>query len=904
MILYFADRRFRILGSAGTKGEGLTVYNDLKTEEIDAGGANFKCYVGFDQESREEAENYTKPGNYLLRQNGNISEFYTIIESETDTKNQEVYLYAEEAGLDLLNEIALPYEADQAYPIAYYINLFAADSGFEVRINQISNLSRKLKWEGESTVTARLLSVATQFDHADISFFFKVENLTVVKKYIDIYKKRGRNNYVTLRLNRDIDRIKTKKSIANLATALYVTGGTPEGAEDPITLNGYEYDDGRFHLQGTWLKDRQANAVWSRYLSKSEEGTGTGHLMATFSYDTTDQKELLNRAISRLKELSQVEINYEIDISSIPDTVQIGDKVHIVDGPGKQYLSARVLRLETSASNGTAKATLGEYLIQSGGISQSVQSLARRFEYLEKIKTRYTWTAYADDTTGAGISLDPTGKACFGTADNRTKKEPDLSDPDVYTWVKFRGEDGYTQYLHIKYSDDGGVTFTADNGNTPGKWLGQYVDYYKPDSDNVADYTWKKIQGENGEKGEDGMNGTNGKGMYYVPLDIGEELDAGESTVIIKMSDLISVGGEHDFQIGELIIMNYSTMQGSNLVNGRAVCKIVSQSKSTYSAEFLYTFGQNGADAVSYKMLVNTAAVSRSINQTGKLYVPEQIQVSAFRQAGNSEMTPYHACFVIDYEYRSGFITLLETEGTTCTYPVSDQNGTVLAFRISMYSDPEHTTLLDQVLIPMVDSGKEGAQGEKGEPGTNGTDATAYKMLASASAVAKTASGTYKQSTITLQGRSQSGNSAFGSYACRFKIETTTGSNLSSASWTGRYTSSSNVSSYTYTIPAGITGIRCSMYLAGGTATLLDQVIIPVVQDGSDGTSGSTTRSPGIFYSSKTGGYAISGFSYGDIRIPTGTVPQAGDLILCYDGGLFSVNYVGNYIRAEYLTTI
>ena len=44
-------------------------------------------------------------GNYILRKNEEETEFYTIIESENDTKTQELYIYAEDAGLDLLNEI-------------------------------------------------------------------------------------------------------------------------------------------------------------------------------------------------------------------------------------------------------------------------------------------------------------------------------------------------------------------------------------------------------------------------------------------------------------------------------------------------------------------------------------------------------------------------------------------------------------------------------------------------------------------------------------------------------------------------------------------------------------------------------------------------------------------------------
>lgn len=52
--------------------------------------------------------------------------------------------------------------------------------------------------------------------------------------------------------------------------------------------------------------------------------------------------------------------------------------------------------------------------------------------------------------------------------------------------------DGKSQYLHIKYSDDG-ETFTANNGEELGAWIGTLVDYNEEDSLNFKDYTWKKF---------------------------------------------------------------------------------------------------------------------------------------------------------------------------------------------------------------------------------------------------------------------------------------------------------------------------------------------------------------------------------------------------------------------------
>lgn len=60
------------------------------------------------------------------------------------------------------------------------------------------------------------------------------------------------------------------------------------------------------------------------------------------------------------------------------------------------------------------------------------------------------------------------------------------------------GADGQTPYVHIKYSNDGGQTFSPNNGETPGDWIGLYWDYVAEDSSNPATYTWKKWKGEDG----------------------------------------------------------------------------------------------------------------------------------------------------------------------------------------------------------------------------------------------------------------------------------------------------------------------------------------------------------------------------------------------------------------------
>lgn len=72
------------------------------------------------------------------------------------------------------------------------------------------------------------------------------------------------------------------------------------------------------------------------------------------------------------------------------------------------------------------------------------------------------------------------------------------------------GADGKTSYFHVKYSNDGGKTFTPNNGEEVGTYIGTYSDFKIEDSTSVSAYTWAKIKGEQGEQGVQGVKGNDG----------------------------------------------------------------------------------------------------------------------------------------------------------------------------------------------------------------------------------------------------------------------------------------------------------------------------------------------------------------------------------------------------------
>lgn len=126
-------------------------------------------------------------------------------------------------------------------------------------------------------------------------------------------------------------------------------------------------------------------------------------------------------------------------------------------------------------------------------------------------KTSYFHIKYAPVQSPTASQMTETPNVFIGTYVDFTPA--DSTDPKKYTWYRFQGlqgpegnqgipgvngANGQTSYLHIKYSNDGGKTFTTNTGETPGDYIGQYVDFVQADSTDPKRYSWSKTKGETG----------------------------------------------------------------------------------------------------------------------------------------------------------------------------------------------------------------------------------------------------------------------------------------------------------------------------------------------------------------------------------------------------------------------
>lgn len=387
MIIYFADRNLNITGLASTSlPSGFKISEDMLTEDVETGVNTFEFKVSYNDGSRQELEQTVTVGTYILKGGGNAFDeevnsydsLYQIVETEFDTLSYELSVYAEDAGLDLLNTVVgaatftsktLSQMLASTLPAGWTQNLIGTPSGTD-----------SMTFDGEASCTERVDSIANHFG-CEVYYSFVIERFEITSKVLNVTPKRGdQDAKIQLRLNQDINRIVTKTSIANLATGFTVTGGTPEGGDTPINLKGYSYtytdpvtgDVYKVDTSTGQMRNTSAMKRWASILDTD------GLLVRQYSYDTINKAELAGQARAELQKQSREAVEYTVDFVSLQGA-KIGDRVNIIDEHGELFLEARLLQIQTSVTAMTQTATIGEYKLKSSGIADMIKAYAADF---------------------------------------------------------------------------------------------------------------------------------------------------------------------------------------------------------------------------------------------------------------------------------------------------------------------------------------------------------------------------------------------------------------------------------------------------------------------------------------------------------------------------------------------
>ena len=325
-----------------------SIYDDKHTLTLDAGSSSYEFKIS----KSDDASRHMDSGNYIVLQDDDGKTWlFTILDYEETQYTKTVY--AEDAGIELLNKACDIWKSSGPHSFEYYFNLVTSGTPWKLGVNQLAGLERTLTYEGRDTGLGRLLSILKGFDNAECTFDVAVKMNAPSEFKINVYKQVGSDRSdVQMVYNHELDDIVKKESRAEFVTALCGVGGTIQTEDGQgntqdagnIDFADLEYNkDGLFTTKGDkFLRAADAN--------KRFNPGQTTYIEAFYEYDTQSASELLNRTITRLKTYSEPQYTYTADVKIIDSTLKIGDTVTIIDHDYNPalYLSARVAKLEKS----------------------------------------------------------------------------------------------------------------------------------------------------------------------------------------------------------------------------------------------------------------------------------------------------------------------------------------------------------------------------------------------------------------------------------------------------------------------------------------------------------------------------------------------------------------------------
>ena len=369
-MITFYSRKYEVLAQASFDGnEGLIAYDDEFHDDLKTGIATYT----FSIDKTDDTIANIELGCYIrvLTFDGRKLWFEVLDMEET---NERIDFTAVDAGLDLIGESVWPYEADQGYLITHYLKMFLLDSGWTIGTFSMKTLrSLKLKFEGFESASKRIRQVAKHFG-MELEYEIEEKDGKPFRKIINLKERIGRDKDVRLEYGREVSNIKRRSSIQNLATALRGHGA------DGITLQGYSYSDGRYWVGGDTIHDLKEGARWSRHADVAKDG---GYIVDTYESEAKTQETLFQETLAQLKKRAYPEVEYEVEFNELPEEVQKGDTVVIVDYTFKPAL---IIRGRVEEINGSlSKQFYGDGSVVISNIERKQPNVDERIKVLENL---------------------------------------------------------------------------------------------------------------------------------------------------------------------------------------------------------------------------------------------------------------------------------------------------------------------------------------------------------------------------------------------------------------------------------------------------------------------------------------------------------------------------------------
>ena len=273
------------------KPKTLSFYDDTWTRDLQTGSSTYEFSISKKQLVSDTVLNRTY--NYLNERSFVSFEYkgktylFNVMTVEEDEK--KIKCYCENLNLELINEYSNAYEADRAMTFVEYCN--AMDllnmTKLSIGINEISDYKRTLKWEGQDTKLARLISLANKFD-AEIDFETFLNADSTIKSFlVNVYHENDGNYHGVGRVRKDITLVygKNLKSIKRKIDKTGIFNMTVPSSSD--TVEDETVDTGESSAKTVVTKNADGS-VTKTTTKKASDGTTVQTKVTTKVVDRAD----------------------------------------------------------------------------------------------------------------------------------------------------------------------------------------------------------------------------------------------------------------------------------------------------------------------------------------------------------------------------------------------------------------------------------------------------------------------------------------------------------------------------------------------------------------------------------------------------------------------------------------
>lgn len=373
------------------KPKTLNFYDDTWTRNLQTGSSIYEFSISKKQlvsdTVLERTYNYLNERSFVSFEYKGKTYLFNVMTVEEDEK--KIKCYCENLNLELINEYSNAYEADRAMTFVEYCNAMDLLNmpKLSLGINEISDYKRTLKWEGQDTKLARLISLANKFD-AEIDFETFLNADSTIKSFlVNVYHENDGNFHgvgrvrkdITLVYGKNLKSIKRKIDKTGIFNMIVPSSQNEENSDQKLTIKDLpdweiKNDAGvvEYFKKGAALyAPISAQLYPSTFTSETQSDQWIRH---DTEFDVKSAKQLETEGLKQLKASAYPELTYEFDgyiDADIGDTVQISDSGFT----NMLLLEARIFEQKLSfASKKNWKTTLGNFKALQNMLSSDIQA--------------------------------------------------------------------------------------------------------------------------------------------------------------------------------------------------------------------------------------------------------------------------------------------------------------------------------------------------------------------------------------------------------------------------------------------------------------------------------------------------------------------------------------------------